>query len=354
MKRLAFYFSLVVLVGIITSCSQGKKSHLIPLSSGRPYEVLVVADDLFWSNPDSALFHVLDTDVPGLPQSERSFRISRIRPSFFDRSMSIFRNIILLDIQDIYTQTKFKFVRNAYAAPQMILTIQSPNLEDFSQYVSTHGQVIIDFFTHAEMNRRINLLKKEHNGHVSAKVNSMFGCDIWMPNELISFKEGKDFFWASSGRNDLNFIMYSFPFRDPHTFTKEYFIHKRDSVLKINLPGSREGMYMETADSLFVDVANISVRGDYAFEARGLWEMKNDAMGGPFVSHVRIDRTHARVIVVEGFVFKPEKKKRDLMRKLEAALYTLTLPNDKENVEIPVDSSINEMKIKETKASRSL
>ena len=53
--------------------------------------------------------------------------------------------------------------------------------------------------------------------------------------------------------------------------------------MKVNLPGAREGMYMETADSIFVETRNIAVKGDYAFEARGLWEMKNDAMGGPFV-----------------------------------------------------------------------
>lgn len=44
---------------------------------------------------------------------------------------------------------------------------------------------------------------------------------------------------------------------------------------------------------------------------RGLWEMKNDAMGGTFVSHMRIDRANARVVVVEGFVYNPGKLKRD-------------------------------------------
>ena len=115
--------------------------------------------------------------------------------------------------------------------------------------------------------------------------------------------------------------------------------------MKVNLPGSEEGMYMETADSFLVDVRNIAVKGDYAFEARGLWEMHNDAMGGPFVSHVRVDRANARVIVVEGFVYKPEKLKRDLMRKLDAALYTLKLPTEQEVNEIPVDNSIGEEKI---------
>lgn len=179
------------------------------------------------------------------------------------------------------------------------------------------------------MNRQVKLLEKKHNETLSAKVQSMFDCDIWMPVEMESYKQGENFLWASSNLNDLNFVMYAYPFRDHDTFTKEYFIHKRDSVMKVNLPGAREGMYMETADSIFVETRNIAVKGDYAFEARGLWEMKNDAMGGPFVSHVRVDRDNARVIVVEGFVYNPGKLKRDQIRKLNAALYTLKLPSEK-------------------------
>ena len=284
---------------------------ITPVASGRPYEILVVADDKCWMSPDSALFHVLDTDVPGLPQSERSFRISRVRPDYFERGMRLFRNIIIVDIQDIYTQTKFKYSRDVYSSPQMIMSIQSPNQKDFAEYVSKHGQVIVDFFTRAEMNREVSLLKTKHSEVISAKVGSQFDCDVWLPVELNSYKTGEQFFWASTQLNDMNFVMYSYPYTDKQTFTKAYFIHKRDSVMQINLPGSEEGMYMQTADSSFVSVRNIAVKGDYAFEARGLWEMKNDAMGGPFVAHARVDRANGRVIVVEGFVYNPGKLKRD-------------------------------------------
>ena len=177
MKRFVFYLSLIFVVSVFASCQKDGKSIVTPVSSGRPYEVLVVTDDKCWNSPDSALFHVLDTDVPGLPQPERSFRISRIRPEYFDRSTRLFRNIIIADIQDIYTQTKFKYTRDAYSSPQMIMTIQSPNQEEFAEYVSKNGQVIIDFFTRAEMNREVKLLEKKHNDVLSAKVQSLFDCD---------------------------------------------------------------------------------------------------------------------------------------------------------------------------------
>ena len=46
----------------------------------------------------------------------------------------------------------------------------------------------------------------------------------------------------------------------------------------------------------------MNTKGEYAQEARGLWEMEGDMMGGPFVSHARVDRANGRVVVVEAFI----------------------------------------------------
>ena len=287
-----------------------------------------MADDSYWLDSDSTLFGVLDENVPALPQSERFFHISRIRPESYNRSMRLFRNIIIVDVdKHKYTQSKFNYLRDAFSSPQMILTIQSPDRTSYVDYVTKNGDAIIDFFTKAETDREIASLKKKHNKVISERIKRIFDCDIWMFAEMNSYKEGNNFFWASTYLNDLNFVMYTYPYSDTSTFTKTYFIHKRDSVMKINIPGSESGMYMETADSNFVQTRNISVNGTCAFEVRGLWEMKNDAMGGPFVSHVQIDKKKQRVVVVEGFVYDPAHLKRDKIRKLSAALCTLRLPS---------------------------
>ena len=51
-------------------------------------------------------------------------------------------------------------------------------------------------------------------------------------------------------------------------------------------------------------------------------------MGGPFVSIARVDEKNQRVVVVEGFVYFPNQPKRNVLKKLEAALYTLRLPDE--------------------------
>ena len=51
-------------------------------------------------------------------------------------------------------------------------------------------------------------------------------------------------------------------------------------------------------------------------------------MGGSFVSVSRVDEKNQRVVVAEAFVYYPNHPKRDVLRKLEAALYTLRLPDE--------------------------
>lgn len=339
MKRIISYFSMVLTVLALASCSNGKKGVFTPTSSGRAYEILVVVEPGVWERPAGrALFDVLDTDVPGLPQSERSFRISYTAERNFDQVLKLFRNIIIVKIDEMYTQPKLKYSRDVYASPQMIMTIQAPNEEAFRKFVDDNRQTIIDFFVKSEMNRQIGLLKEKHNKDISARVKTIFNCDIWLPAELTNSKKGEDFFWASTNTAtaDMNFVMYSYPYKDNNTFTKEYFIHKRDSVMKANVPGARQGMYMAT-DTMSVEVRNTGVKGDYTMEVRGLWHIKGDMMGGPFVSHSRVDRTTGRVVVAEVFIYSPDKLKRNLMRQMEASLYTLKLPDDQVKEEISLD-----------------
>lgn len=334
MKKYLSYLSMAMVAIIFASCGM-RGNHT---SSGRAYELLVVVDHGVWDRAAGRALHdALDSDVPGLPQSEPSFRIMYTSPKDYDSTLKLIRNIIIVDIQDIYTKPTFKYAKDVYANPQMILTIQAPNEKEFEEFVKENRQTIIDFFTRAEMNRQISLLEEKHSNFISQKVDSIFGCDIWLPAELTNSKTGEDFFWASTntGTADQNFVMYSYPYTDKDTFTKEYFVHKRDSVMKANIPGFKEGVYMST-DSLLTDVRPINVQNSYTMEARGLWRMKGDFMGGPFVSHTRLDEKNQRIITAEIFVYSPDKMKRNLVRQMEASLFTLKLPGEVQQNQIPL------------------
>jgi len=64
---------------------------------------------------------------------------------------------------------------------------------------------------------------------------------------------------------------------------------------------------------------------DFAIENRGMWKLIGDFMAGPYLSYTVIDQSKGHLITVEGYVYAPNKDKRDLLRQLEAVLFSLNL-----------------------------
>ena len=283
---------------IKTKGRKKKKSILTPTSSGSPYEILLVAaEDDFHNGVVDSLYAVLTDDVLGVAQSEPSFKVVKITQNNFSK------------------------------------TLRMCSASKFKDFVTDNRDAIVDFFNKAELNRACELLQEDYQPYIQEEVKKMFGCDFWAPTELTKITKGKNFLWAHSEQfvrrveQDLNIVIYSFPYRDLNTFTEEYFVKKRDSVMKANIPGPREGQYMMTSMP-YIFVSDEEVHGGYAQVVRGLWNVKDYDMGGPFVSVSRVDEKYQRVIVAEAFVYYPNQPKRNVLKKLEAALYTLRLPDE--------------------------
>ena len=90
------------------------------------------------------------------------------------------------------------------------------------------------------------------------------------------------------------------------------------------MQGEKEGQYMVT-ERHAIGEKHKNGKDGYIYEVRGLWEMENDMMGGPFISYSQVDTEKNLVVVVEGFVYAPKKDKRELIREMEASLMTLKL-----------------------------
>lgn len=321
---------LVVLLTVAASCNRRQNTNkplLTPSSSGNPYEVMVVAEDSIWDGyAGRALRRVLNKPVPMLPQDEPSFHVTRIRPKNYDRIMNLFRNIIVFKIDDDFRQGKIKFERNVFAYPQAIVTIHAPNTRVASSYITENTTSIIDFFYNEELNRQVESLNFSYNPIFSDSLKKVLGCDMLIPPDIAKMKIGKDFIWASNDglQTVQNIVVYAYPYSTQKVFDKHSFIALRDTFMGRNIPGYNPGSVMQTNPEC-VDVRNYTQNGQFIQEARGLWEMSGDAMGGPFVSQSRVDSVNNRVIVTEAFVYAPSKMKRSMIRRLEASLYTLRM-----------------------------
>jgi hypothetical protein len=57
----------------------------------------------------------------------------------------------------------------------------------------------------------------------------------------------------------------------------------------------------------------------------GLWKVENDFMGGSFISFTLVDEDADEFVTVEAFVYDPRGDIRDIIRRLEAVLWTIEL-----------------------------
>jgi hypothetical protein len=333
MRKILLYFPILFAIILLQSCDE---KYLKPSITGIPYEILVVMDDKDWeTEAGKSLFEMLSANTPGVAQSENMFNISRVKPYDFTRTMQYARNIIVVNISEIYSKTKIDAKKDVWAQPQIVVTINSPDVEQFVNALKEYHEIITDFIVQRELDRQIEYFKRHYNHKVTHKIKELFGIEMRVPSFISKYKfeenETETFFWASNMNPDTRFdiVIYSYPYTDPNTFTKEFLLAKRDSILKQHIPGPVPGSYMATELVHFEPTYKaINKNGSYCAEIRGWWRVEGDLMGGPFISHTQIDEINQRVITAEGFVYAPGIPKRNHIRRLEAVISSMKLPQN--------------------------
>ena len=316
---------------VCCSCDNSQNAKVAKgKAQGAPYELLVVGEkDWLKTTSGSTLIELLESDIPGLPQAEKRFRVMTVNPNGFNKRFQAFSNIIIVDrlTRKDKREIGVNVLRDVYAKGQVILTITFQSDSDFVRLIEQNQQHILQTFVNETLHRKMTYLKSHHSKMVYDQVKKQFGYEAFVSADINSFKKGKDFLWASSMKRDnmLNFCIYTCNVDVTiDELTAERFVARRDSVMKINIPGEREGQYMTTGRMGVVSEMK-KMNGKMVQMVRGLWEMQNDALGGPFVSYAWIDSVGKNVIVAEGFVLAPEKHKRDLMGDMEAAVRSVVL-----------------------------
>lgn len=307
--RKASYTALYITAFAALLCSCGKTLSLKPGSGGKPYEVLLAGDT------DSVVYRLLSTDMPYLPQAEPQFDVKCIDIDKLKRQGKLARNIVVVDIRpDIYRHTSIRYERNPFAEPQMVVYVNTPTRQQLKADRQRLGAITSLMAAH-ENAIATQRLQHKHNTKMEADIKRTFGIDMRIPADMTAAKHGKDFMWISNN--------------SPTAMTNIciYRSENRDSVMKANIKGETDDMYMATAQ--IAHTATATTGHTTRSISRGLWIMNGDAMGGPFVMHTLHTTPTHTTITVEAFVYAPGLKKRNLLLQTEAALFTAkTTDND--------------------------
>ena len=282
----------------LASCTLGGgRNGKLPKSTGQPYEVVLEGDT------DSIVTKILTEEVPALPQPEPLCRLIQVKKGKIHGSYLLVRTRIVVNIPA--AEFSVRLSRNENASPQTVIRISARSLQQLREKLNPEKlRQLVDETELEHLAYIISTNPSKQNREMQQLVKKNFGISMNIPAEMQASKKAKNFIWisnnASSGMKNLIIMRVKSEERRAEK-------HQIDSMLRTNMPGETDSMYMVIP----------------VLAKRGLWEMKGDAMGGPYVmQRIRRGKTGDEIIII-GFVYAPEMKKKILIKQLEAAISTI-------------------------------
>ena len=294
-RKMLLAISLIIASFLLTFCTSSKRGKDLPISTGQPYEILLEGDTL------DIVKEMLTEDVDILPQPEPMCDVISVKRGKVRGSYLLMRTRVILNIGKPFS---IKMSHDENAAPQTIFRIHAASVQELRDSLQSRARLLQAPIYDVEQKHLAAVIKQ--NPEKQKLVKKLFGIDIKIPAQLDASKEAKDFLWLSNnaarGMQSLIFLKVN----------ARYEKKGIDSMLRKNMVGETDNMYMQLSYPKML----------YNNLTQGLWEMKGDAMGGPYrMGRVPLDEG---AIYIIGFVYAPEMKKRNLMKQLEAAISTAT------------------------------
>ena len=114
-------------------------------------------------------------------------------------------------------------------------------------------------------------------------------------------------------KGTANIIVYEMPansFTSDSTLVRDI-VAMRDSIGEKYVPGpdvTGKVTYMRTEPAYAPAIFPVEIAGLKGVEVRGIWDIKNYPMAGPFLTYILNDKKNGRKLVLEGFVSPPPPK----------------------------------------------
>lgn len=346
---------LLVILGswILVSCANDRPINYSPPKAGamgKTSEIVVIADDNVWEGTAGDTFrYYFESAYLILPQPEPMFDLRHMTPEKInnERSFKELRTYVFLgNLSDENSPTS-KMIKKDIGEAKLAQAKKDPNFHTVvGNNKWAHGQMLAFIFGDSQDKLAENIkasypmiAKRVHdfdqdqigklvfikgkNIGVEKIIKEKIGAEMEIPQEYFVAVEEENLIWLRKETGELssNIFIHKLPYRDQKQFTKEGIRTIRDSLGRKYVTTDVKGAYMRTNDvDLPMFATPMQLNGNYAVEARGIWDLVNDFMGGPFIGYLIHNKDTNELLYVEGFVHAPSTTKRKFMERLENLL----------------------------------
>ena len=324
------FIALNAIVACGSSPSGDDKSYL-PSSSGKYGEVLIVVDT-FYENRQTGevLDKIFSEPLVGMPQAEGHFRASTVPVKAFQSILKRSRNILKLSIGK-GKATAINIEEDVWAKDQFMIQITAASDTDAARILSKNVQTIRDYYNETELERLQKQFKGKPLKGIMDSIAENYQVEVVIPPGFVQMAKNKKGFWLKKektiGQHQImqGVCIFIRPYLSNSVFSRESMIQNRNDFTKEMIQETRDSSYMAVYEDYLAATKEVNLNGVYAIEYRGLWNMVNDFMGGPFLHYTLVDEKNNRVVELDAFVFAPKFDKREYLRELEAILKTVTV-----------------------------
>jgi hypothetical protein len=323
------------------------------MAYGSVDNIYMVCNESLWNGAVGDSFrNQFEALFPVTPQPEPLFDIRFIDASKFNKVHRTHRAIIILadlsDNDDKGTQmirtalgeekikkamenrsSRIAFHKNRWAMGQVVIYWFAPNKAALMESISKDYKQVTEIINKLDAE---TLSKQVYADGQSARLNDSiketFGFEMKIPKDFEIAYRDSNTIWLFEDRqkSSNNILIHSIRGIDNKKMSKDSIIAIRNRLSKKYFSSWAEGSYMlvdeENLPIYFQEMLFNDMR---ALQARGIWRMEKDFMGGPFASYLLPDAKNNRILFIDAFVYAPGQKKRPEMRRLETVFSTFNL-----------------------------
>lgn len=332
--RVKVIIFLLLLLFSTSACLKKSGQFIHRNITGKAGEMIVVMSKVAWDDkPGNLIRKALAQQQLSFPQEEPLFDLVFVSHEGFKEIFHTTRNIIQVKISPIIENAGVTFAENVWAYPQATVQINARNNEEFEKLFYENSAKIITYFLQAEQNRLVLNLNKLYEKNVYNTLEGKYSIFLKVPPGFSITSEGKDFTRIRFETPEFSQVLmiYSFPNQSDSAFTLKYLIQKRDSFLMANVPEPERGRHVTTE---LIDEPTFSIirhHGNYAADIRGLYRVTNDHHIVTFIMLAEFDAYRQRIVVADGYVYTSGREKRNLIRQVEAMVYSLQFKEQGKN-----------------------
>lgn len=311
----------------LISCNEGdsKKQRFVSDSSGNINNISVVVDNILWEdNVGEAIRNVLAAPLEGLPQDEPIFSISQMPSQVFSGFTTKNRTVLKIEKGKPASTTIYKDV---YAKPQSVIVVSGQTNTEIIDQLNTNSEKIVSAFKNSEIKEKQKRIALSLFDDKPLKED--LGVSLKFPSVYRIAKTEDHFFWIRKDikTGTMDFLVYQVPLsaiRKGDSAVTDI-VRLRDSIGKKHIEGRLEGSYLATESAYAPYIFKTIIDNKPTFETKGIWDLKNDFMSGPFINYAIEDKINNRYVIIEGYVFAPSVQKRDYVFELESIIRSLKI-----------------------------